>query len=75
MPTPEAQAVTNRSLAAIYLHEATAGIRILKLLFAEDDWSDVMRKERELSFYGDIDFVPTERYTRKHAQRALDDSE
>jgi HEPN domain-containing protein len=27
--------------------------------------SKQLRKERELSFYGDIDFIPTEEYTRK----------
>ena len=36
--------------------------------------SAALRKDRELSFYGDIDFVPTEHYTREHAQRALDDA-
>ena len=25
--------------------------------------------------YGDIDFIPTEHYTREHARRALDDAE
>ena len=37
--------------------------------------SAALRKDRELSFYGDIDFIPTEHYTRAHAQRALDDAE
>ena len=35
--------------------------------------SAALRKDRELSFYGDIDFIPTEHYTRGHAQQALDD--
>ncbi|WP_018289759.1 HEPN domain-containing protein [Verrucomicrobium sp. 3C] len=30
-----------------------------------------LRKERELSFYGDIDFIPTESYTREDAAQAL----
>ncbi|MBW1972361.1 MAG: HEPN domain-containing protein [Deltaproteobacteria bacterium] len=30
-----------------------------------------LRKERELSFYGDIDFIPTEEYTKKDALRAI----
>jgi len=33
-----------------------------------------LRKEREFSFYGDIDFIPTERYTREEAVRATDDA-
>jgi HEPN domain-containing protein len=31
-----------------------------------------LRKERELSFYGDIDFIPTEEYTITDAQEAID---
>ena len=31
-----------------------------------------LRKERELSFYGDIDFIPTEEYTRGDAQEATE---
>jgi len=31
-----------------------------------------LRKERELSFYGDIDFIPTERYTSKDAKKAIE---
>jgi HEPN domain-containing protein len=34
-----------------------------------------LRKERELSFYGDIDFVPTEQYTAEDAGRAYADAE
>ncbi|MDD2676773.1 MAG: HEPN domain-containing protein [Methylacidiphilaceae bacterium] len=30
-----------------------------------------LRKERELSFYGDIDFIPTESYSREDASQAL----
>ena len=33
--------------------------------------SKALRKERELSFYGDIDFIPTEEYTAEHAQDAM----
>lgn len=33
-----------------------------------------LRKERELAFYGDIDFLPTEQYTRADADRALEDA-
>jgi uncharacterized protein len=33
-----------------------------------------LRKEREFAFYGDIDFIPTERYTQADALVALDDA-
>ena len=33
-----------------------------------------LRKEREFSFYGDIDFIPTEQYSREDAQRATDEA-
>lgn len=33
-----------------------------------------LRKEREFSFYGDVDFIPTEEYTRDDAQRAIEDA-
>jgi HEPN domain-containing protein len=34
-----------------------------------------LRKEREFSFYGDVDFIPTEEYRREDAERALRDAE
>jgi HEPN domain-containing protein len=33
-----------------------------------------LRKERELAFYGDIDFIPTEEYSREDAQTCIDDA-
>lgn len=33
--------------------------------------SEWLRGERELSFYGDVDFIPTEEYTREHGLRAI----
>ena len=36
--------------------------------------SAALRKDRELSFYGDIDFIPTEHYTREQARQAIDDA-
>jgi HEPN domain-containing protein len=33
-----------------------------------------LRKERELSFYGDIDFIPTEEYSEGDAGRAITDA-
>lgn len=40
-------------------------------------WASVsrrLRKDRELSFYGDLDFLPTEEYTEAEAQQALADA-
>jgi HEPN domain-containing protein len=37
--------------------------------------SKSLRKERELSFYGDIDFIPTEEYTKEQAEQAMRDAE
>ena len=33
-----------------------------------------LRRERELSFYGDIDFIPTEEYFDEDARRAFDEA-
>jgi len=33
-----------------------------------------LRRERELAFYGDIDFIPTEEYTGDDARRAFDEA-
>ena len=38
------------------------------------DISAWLRKEREFSFYGDIDFIPTEEYGRDVADRAIEDA-
>lgn len=36
--------------------------------------SKLLRKERELSFYGDIDFIPTEEYTVADAKKAVEEA-
>ncbi len=33
-----------------------------------------LRKEREFSFYGDVDFIPTEEYTKEQAEQAIHDA-
>ena len=33
-----------------------------------------LRRERELAFHGDIDFIPTEQYTADEARRAYEDA-
>ncbi len=38
------------------------------------DISKRLRKERELAFYGDIDFIPTEEYSSEDAQQAIRDT-
>ncbi len=38
------------------------------------DISKYLRTERELSFYGDIDFIPTEEYDEEDAIRAINDT-
>lgn len=124
--------MTNISLAQSYLIKAVKRLRVLEVLMAEKDYSDVireaqeivelaqkamlrqvgidppkwhdvgsillenkgffrvherkhmtklaeiskwLRKERELSFYGDIDFIPTEEYSLKDARKAMKDAE
>lgn len=34
-----------------------------------------LRKEREFSFYGDIDFIPSEQYSKEDAERAIEDAD
>ncbi len=36
--------------------------------------SAYLRKEREVSFYGEIDFIPTEQYVREDALAAIQDA-
>jgi HEPN domain-containing protein/predicted nucleotidyltransferase len=36
--------------------------------------SGELRKDRELAMYGDVDFIPTERYSAEQAARAYDDA-
>jgi HEPN domain-containing protein len=43
----------------------------IEALVAISGW---LRKEREFSFYGDIDFIPTEEYSRADALRAIEDA-
>jgi HEPN domain-containing protein len=123
--------MTNESLAESYITKATSRLKILSVLMADRNYSDVvreaqesvelalkgmlrhqgieppkwhdvgdlllahadrfpetirpalprlaeisgwLRKERELAFYGDIDFIPTERYDAALADRALRDA-
>ncbi|MBI4529210.1 MAG: HEPN domain-containing protein [Deltaproteobacteria bacterium] len=47
---------------------------VVKGLKRAADISKRLRKEREMAFYGDIDFIPTEEYTAKDARAALNDA-
>jgi len=33
-----------------------------------------LRRERELAFYGDIDFIPTQEYSASDGERAYEDA-
>jgi hypothetical protein len=62
-------------------HDVSEALLDHRMRFSEDvaprleqaaEYSTWLRKERELSFYGDIDFIPTEHYDRAEARRALE---
>jgi len=36
------------------------------------EWSKKLRRERELSYYGAADFIPSEEYSEKEAKQALE---
>jgi len=55
-------------------HEEKFPKDIAKHLSRLADISKRLRKERELAFYGDIDFIPTEEYTEDDAEEAIRDA-
>lgn len=55
-------------------HHEKFPVRVRKSLQRLADISARLRKERELSFYGDVDFIPTERYSKEDALRAQADA-
>ncbi len=55
-------------------HRERFGKDIPKDLERAAEISRRLRKERELAFYGDVDFIPTEEYTESDARLALDDA-
>ncbi len=55
-------------------HEEKFPKDIAKQLKKLADISKRLRKERELAFYGDIDFIPTEEYTEEDAEEAIGDT-
>ncbi len=56
-------------------HEDKFSKDIAKQLKKLADISKKLRRERELAFYGDIDFIPTEEYTKKDAKNAIRDTQ
>ena len=64
-------------------HDVGQVLEEYRLRFPEDvvaqlgrlkEISGWLRKEREFSFYGDIDFIPTEQYSRADALKAIEDA-
>jgi HEPN domain-containing protein len=55
-------------------HRARFAAQVADALPRLTDASGWLRKEREFAFYGDIDFIPTERYTQADARRAIEEA-
>ena len=64
-------------------HDVGSALMEYRIRFPESIQKDIppladvsawLRKEREFSFYGDIDFIPTEEYDANDAKRAMDDA-
>ena len=51
-------------------HEAKFVPEVRSRLARAAEISRRLRRERELAFYGDIDFIPTEQYSAADAERA-----
>ena len=51
-------------------HEAKFSEELRGRLARAAEISKRLRRERELAFYGDIDFIPTEEYSAADAERA-----
>jgi HEPN domain-containing protein len=62
-------------VGSILLEQARLFPEAIRLLLPElariSKW---LRKERELAFYGDTDFIPTEEYSERDAERAFNDA-
>lgn len=66
------------------VHDVGSYLIEYKHLFSEEIQVDIeklaeiskkLRKERELAFYGDIDFIPTESYSLEEAKQVIQDAE
>ncbi len=76
--------MVNRELAKSYMVRAKIRLKILEEFLKVEDYADFysefeklvrnakwLRSQRELSFYGDMDFIPEKSYTRDDALRAI----
>jgi HEPN domain-containing protein len=55
-------------------HRARFSPEVAKQVERAAEISDRLRRDRELAFYGDIDFIPTDRYSAADAERAYTDA-
>ena len=55
-------------------HEGKFSVTLRERLPRAAEVSKRLRRERELAFYGDIDFIPTEEYSAADAERAYADA-
>jgi HEPN domain-containing protein len=55
-------------------HEAKLPYALRDRLPRAAEISKRLRRERELAFYGDIDFIPTEEYSAADSERAYDEA-
>lgn len=55
-------------------HHAKFSVEVRERLPRAAEISKRLRRERELAFYGDIDFIPTEEYSAADGQRAYGDA-
>jgi HEPN domain-containing protein len=55
-------------------HEQRFPARVRPQLNRAAEISRRLRRDRELAFYGDIDFIPTQQYSADDARRAFEDA-
>jgi HEPN domain-containing protein len=55
-------------------HEQRFPARVQPQLSRAAEISRRLRRDRELAFYGDIDFIPTQQYSADDARRAFEDA-
>lgn len=59
----------------LFEHRDRFPIKVQAQLADLADISRRLRKERELAFYGDIDFIPTEEYSAEDARKARQEAQ
>ncbi len=60
--------------ALLVEHRAKFSSTVAERVLRAAEISKRLRRERELSFYGDIDYIPTEEYSAEDAARAYDEA-